>query len=148
MKSHEKQSKAMKSNEKRPSAPQRQNSQRVSAQKPLGVFWAIQFLDNQLLSWVDFCAQAQHFVHSGFPTLSNNSPTAAHVLWAGVSFRAIYSFFASGAFTLPWVAFTCTGAALRAFWVANPIQPFSDRTLFVIHRRCASCTLHVFANCA
>ena len=51
-----------------------------------------------------FDAQALYFVHSGLPTLSNNYPTAGNFSCTGVALRAFFVFLQT-AFTVPWVIF-------------------------------------------
>ena len=93
-----------------------------------------------------FAAQAQYLVHSGLPTTSNHSQTAGHFVCTGVAFRAFLVFLLTVIYHAS-KRFCCTGAVLGAFWAANDFQPFSDRGLFCMHRRCVSCIFCVFANC-
>ena len=68
--------------------------------------------------WAIFDAQAQYFMHSGLPTLSNNYmiyPTAGNLL--------------------------CTGGALRACWVFLQTVHLPCPGLFLMHRRSTSCIL-------
>ena len=100
------------------------------------------------LPWVVFDAQAQYFVHSGLPTLSNNSPTAGNVLCTGGALRAFDVL-------LPNVHLPCLGLFVthrRSTSCILGCQPYptilGPRGSFFMHRCCVSCSLSVCANCA
>jgi hypothetical protein len=86
--------------------------------------------------------------------LSNHSPTAGHFVCTGVAFRAFLVLLLTVQLTCPGLLLMHRRKTLRTLgrqpglWAVNPIQPFSHRGPFFMHRRGASCICVVFVNCA
>ena len=61
------------------------------------------------------------------------------IFHAQAQYFLILNFQTSSTILRPTGHFLCTGAAFLAFGAAEPSQPFSERTLFSMHRHSTSC---------